>query len=164
MEEKTTEATTTDQLLEQIASLPSEEKHRLVYELTLEQELERISEWSSWCLDWLDKNEMVNNYERKTSDMAPSVGMLRTLSVLVNRCFESQARQEMQVMDEDTQWAVKLSDTIADLTTNLRNDAEHLAQLVGHYTAVLKGRRMGIHYLDETGRATEAKASAETSD
>lgn len=92
--------------------------------------------------------------------------MMLISTQLLKQAFEKQARIEMQVQDEHTQFGMRIAEATADRAINIQEMTSELINLTTHYQSVLAGRGLGLHYQDDYGTAVayEEVKSAETSD
>lgn len=139
-------------LQEQIAGLSNEERNKVLWDLIVEDQWDRIREWSLWCIDFMDSQGLVNNHETQTSDRKPALGMLVALTKMMAMSADSMARVELQVMSEGSEFGSQVAQEISDVANNLVTDAEALATLHCAYEAVLAGRRRNVHYIDTEGK------------
>ena len=138
----------------EVASLSTEDKFRIIYRCALRDFEEEISDNGLGFVDWLDANQIVNDYERGCSRRQPVLGMMNALAALLVQSSAVQARQEMQSLSEGTQYGMKLAEKSNEFSVALQATLQDLIALEAHYNCVLTGRRMGVHFLDEEGTHT----------
>ncbi len=163
---KDIDGVTIGDVAEAIAKLSDEEKAATIYDTVRGENFEEIRGWSVHWLDYLEANNLVNDYQRGYSRLEPVLGMMLISTQLLKQAFETQARIEMQVQDENTQFGMRIADAIADRAISIQETTDELINLTTHYQSVLKGRGLGLHYQDDYGAAVayEEVKSAETSD
>ena len=138
-------------LEQKIAELSKEEKDKVLWNVIVEDQYDRITTWALWTLDFLEKEGLVNNYETGTSDRKPALGMLKALAKLTSQSAATMARQELQVLSEETQFGSEIAQKISDATAEMDLIAEEIASYHCQYEAILSGRRRNIHYVDDEG-------------
>lgn len=143
---------TTGDVLEKVQKLNASEKYALVYRIGCD---EFFSETRKYAIDLsylFDELGLVNDYEKGISKQAPTLGTLNLAIGMLKQVYEKQARTEMQCVSQETEWGMTLADAISDKANQVFADVEDLTKLMCHYEAVLLGRRMGVHFMDEEGR------------
>ncbi len=146
---------TAGDIYEKVDHLDADKKYQLVYSLLNKEYFDTTKEWSLGFIDWIDRNQIINNYNEQRSQLEPALGMMRMLSTCLQQAYEFQARQEMQSQDESSQWGMRLAEDLSDRSNELAQLVDELSLVAGHYDSVLKGRRMGVEFVDEDGNHTK---------
>ena len=139
------------QLEDIISNLSDEEKSKVLYQMVSNDTAERVRDWSVWMIDFLEREQLVNNYETRTSTRTPALGMMYCISTILSVSAASQARIEMQTMNEGSQYGSLIAEHISDSAKAIKDEVETLVALHGAYESVLYGRRNQRHYLDDEG-------------
>jgi len=137
--------------MESINALPEALKMQVVYEMSGTESFDAIKYWSLWFIDFLDQNNLINDYARGVSDRAPLLGFLLAGAKLLEQSSEDMARHELQAQTKDTQWGVELADRINDYSASIFTAIDELTTLNCNYESVLKGRQMDYHFVDKDG-------------
>lgn len=145
------ECVTEGDVLERVSKLSDAKKFELVSSISQREFFNDTKEWSVSFLNWLEAQQLINNYERGTSDLRPALGMVRMLAQLLTQAYSAQARIEMQTQTKNTQWGMSVADRLSDCAGELKELSEAMIVLGGYYDTVLKGRRMGVEFQDEEG-------------
>jgi len=148
---KDVQGVTIGDVAEAIAKLSDEDKSLAIYETVRTDNFDDVKGWSVHWLDYLEANNLVNDYRKGHSRLEPVLGMMLISTQLLKGAFETQARVEMQVQDEDTQFGMKIAEAIADRAITLQEMTNEMINLTTHYQSVLAGRRLGMHYQDDMG-------------
>ena len=135
----------------ELARLSPEAKFKMIYSRVIEEFCEDVKKNGVWMIDFLEENNLVNDYRRGVSVIENPLGFMRALSVIVENSAEMQSRQELQAQDADTQFAVQIMDAITDRAQTIKSMTEELISLQAHYAAVLQGRRLSVHYQNADG-------------
>ena len=69
------------------------------------------------------------------------LGYLHTCGLLMQQTFETQHRQELQCMTEDTQFGAQLAESIYDLSDYINKKISDLITIHTYYDALLKHRK-----------------------
>jgi len=146
---------TAGDIYQKVDNLDADKKYQLVHSLLIKEFFDDTKEWSLSFIDWIDRNQIINDYSEHRSRVEPAIGMMRMLSTCLQQAYEHQARQEMQSQDETSQWGMRLAEDLSDRSNELAQIVEELSTVAGHYDAVLKGRRMGVEFTDEDGHHTK---------
>lgn len=145
------ECITEGDVAERVSKLSHTKKFELVSSISQQEFFNNTKEWSVSFLDWLEQQQLINNYERGTSDLRPALGMVRMLAQLLTQAYGQQARIEMQAQTKDTQWGMSVADRLSDCAEELKELSEAMIVLGGYYDTILRGRRMGVEFQDEEG-------------
>ena len=151
LEEIAADCVTAGDVMEQVQRLTDEDKYAMVYRIACDEMFEDIRSYSVDLSYLLDELGLVNDYEKRVSKTAPTMGMLNLGIAMLTQVFAKQARQEMQAQSHETQWGMQLSDAISDKAVAIQSQVHELTTLISHYEAVLTGRRMGVNFKDEDG-------------
>ncbi len=100
---------TQEEVMRAVEALEPDAKMQMVYALRTDEFFEDVKRESLHFIDWIDDNNIINDYARGCSRREPLIGMLRALAGMFAQSAEVQARHEMQVMNEDTQYGMKLA-------------------------------------------------------
>jgi hypothetical protein len=106
---------------------------------------------SNIFLNFLDQNDIVYNRETNEVDKNVILGMLMTLATLLGNENDAAARTELQGQNQNTQYGLGLANYISDEGVVLKRVIENIIINESYYTAVLKGRKDGVHYQDQDG-------------
>jgi hypothetical protein len=139
------------QLEEIISNLSDEEKSKVLYEMVSNDTAERVRDWSVWMIDFLEREQLVNNYETRTSTRTPILGMMYCISSILTESAANQSRVEMQTMNEGSQYGSIIAEHISDSAAAIKGEIETLVALHAAYEGVLYGRRNQRHYIDNEG-------------
>ena len=131
--------------------MTQEKKMQYVYDLATEEMFEDIKLQSLRFIDYCEDTGCVNDYEAGVGKQDALVGVILIATKMLQQQAESQARHEMQAVSEESQFGMRLADSISDHAVGIHQAADHLANLTSHYAAVLRGRRMGWHFTNEFG-------------
>jgi hypothetical protein len=94
----------------------------------------------------------INDYENQRSNINLPLGFLRAGSMLLKQCFMEQCRHELQVMQEDTQYAARLTEEIYSSADKISNAVEDMILLQTYYSACLSHRReSNANLIDDDG-------------
>lgn len=148
---KDVQGATIGDVAEAIAKLSDEDKSLAIYETVRTDNFADVKGWSVHWLDYLEANGLVNDYREGHSRLEPVLGMMLISTQLLKQAFETQARVEMQVQDQYTQFGMRIAEAIADRAITMQEMASEMINLTTHYQSVLAGRRLGMHYQDEMG-------------
>lgn len=142
---------TAGDVMEKVQSLTDSDKYSLVYRIAVDEMFESIRQHALDFSHLLDELGLVNDYEKRVSKTASTMGMTELGLAMINQVFSKQARMEMQAQDEQTQWGMQLSAAISDQAADIHSQLRDLTTLVCNYEAVLLGRRMGVNFTDKDG-------------
>ena len=106
---------------------------------------------SNVFLNFLDQNDIVYNRETNEVDKNIILGMLMTLATLLGNETDAAARTELQGQNENTQYGLGLANYISDEGVVLKRVIENIIINESYYTAVLKGRKDGVHFQNQDG-------------
>ena len=148
---RTKNCTTESEVQKVVESIPQEKKMQYVYELSTEEMFDAIKLKSLEFIDYYEETSCVNDLERGVGKQESLVGVILVATKMLQQQAEGQARQEMQVLSEETQFGMQLSNSISDYAAAIHSAADQLATVTSHYSAVLNGRRMGWHFTDAEG-------------
>jgi len=148
---RTKGCTTEAEVKQVVEAMPQAKKMKYVYDLATEEMFDAIKLQSLQFIDYCESTGCVNDYEAGVGKQDALVGVILIATKMLQQQSESQARQEMQCLSEETQWGMQLADSISDHAVAIQSAADQLATLTSHYSAVLRGRRMGWHFTDEEG-------------
>jgi hypothetical protein len=148
---RTKGCTTEAQVKQVVEAMPQNEKMKYVYDLATEETFEDIKAWSLWFINFCDDHDIVNDHVNGVGKQEPTVGVLLAASKMIQMQAEGMARQEMQCLSEETKYGMEVADAISDYATAIHTATDHLSNLVSHYSAILRGRRMQYHFTDEQG-------------
>ena len=151
IKELTSNFTTEEALMKSINALPEALKMQVVYEMSSTESFDDIKYWSIWFIDFLDQNNLINDYAKGTSNRAPLLGFLLAGAKLLEQSSEDMARHELQAQTKDSQWGVELSTRINDYSASIFTAVDQLTTLNCNYESVLKGRQMDYHFTDADG-------------
>ncbi len=142
---------TQEEVMREVKALEPDAKMQMVYALRTDEFFEDVKRESLHFIDWIDDNHIINDHVRGCSRREPLIGMLRALAGMFAQSAEAQSRQEMQVMNEDTQYGMKLADDCATLGNELVDLVDQIITYSMHYQAVMTGRSMDVNYTDSEG-------------
>lgn len=112
---------------------------------------EEIKRWSLWFVDFADEHGLVNDYESGCGKTAPLVGIIIAASKMLQIQSEQMARQEMQVLTEESEFGMSVSSSLADQLAIINSSADAAASLASIYRGILSCRSMDHHITDEDG-------------
>ena len=135
----------------EVNRLPQKEKMEIVFALTRKDYYSDVQWWSMWLLDFIEAQNLINDYERGTSRRELVTGFLRTMALLYQQSADDMSRAELQTQTVDSQYAVKLSEEASVLADALNKLVSQIIQCDADYVAVLNGRKSHWHYTDENG-------------
>ena len=138
-------------VMEKVQQLSDKDKYALVYQIACDEMYEDIRKFAVDFSYLLDEMGLVNDYEKRVSKTAPTMGMTNLGLAMITQVFAKQARSEMQAQSEQTQWGMQIADSISDRANEIKAQFEDLTALICHYEAVLLGRRMGVDFTDQDG-------------
>ena len=142
---------TQEEVMREVNALDPDEKMRMVYALRTDEFFDDVKRESLHFIDWVDGNNIINDYARGCSRREPLIGMLRALAGMFAQSADVQARQELQVMDKDTQYGMQLAEDCATLGNDLVALVDQIITYSMHYQAVMTGRSMNVNYTDIEG-------------
>ena len=142
---------TKEDIEREVRALNPEDKMRMVYQCALDEFEEAIRAEGIRFVDWIDDNDVVNDYQRGCQRREPVMGMLNALSIMLKQSSEIQARQEMQACNEGSEFGMRVAEKVNELAVELHEIVADLNTLEAHYHAILKGRQMDAHFVDEEG-------------
>lgn len=148
---RTNGCTSASEVKEIVEAIPQEKKMRYVYDLATEEMFDAIKFQSLQFIDYCEATGCVNDYEAGVGKQDALVGVILIATKMLQQQAEDQARHEMQCLSEETQWGMQLADSISDHAVAIHSAADQLATLTSHYSAVLRGRRMGWYFTSEEG-------------
>lgn len=142
---------TQEEVMREVGALEPDAKMQMVYALRTDEFFEDVKRESLHFIDWIDNNNIINDYARGCSRREPLIGMLRALAGMFAQSADVQARQEMQVMDQHTQYGMELAEDCATLGGQLVELVDQIITYSMHYQAVMTGRSMDVNYTDSEG-------------
>ena len=143
--------TNPEDVKEKIKALPIREKMEMLFPIYVSDYLDNTSEWAVHLLDYVDYNNLLNDYSTGTARREVLTGFLTTTAQLIKQSADHQARRELQAQNESTQFGMQLALAISDRADDLLNMVADLRILDSRYAAVLKGRKDDYHYTDVDG-------------
>ncbi|WP_415411082.1 hypothetical protein ACLM45_05780 [Synechococcus sp. A10-1-5-9] len=105
-----------------------------------------------WLIDFIDAQNLINNYETGTSRRELVTGFLRTTALLYQQSADDMTRAELQTQTKDSQYAVALANEASMLADALNKLVSQIIQCDADYMAVLNGRKSHWHYTDGDGK------------
>ena len=135
----------------EIARLSPEDKFKIIHHRAKDKAFEEIQKYSLGTIDFLDANELVNDYSTGVSRREPMLGILTAVSRLYAQSTDDQGRRELQAQTKETQHACELTTYATDLASALVKIVREIAAVELEYAAVLEGRRFSVHYTDDEG-------------
>ena len=141
--------------------MPRDQKMKYVHNLSTTECYDEIKYWSLWFLDFVEANGLVNDLEAGVGKQEPVVGILLAASKMLQMQTEGMARQEMQVLSEETKWGMQLSNALSDYAHEIFKACDAVANISPHYSTILRGRRMDWHYTDDEGNGIEVDREAQ---
>ena len=142
---------TQEEVMREVGALEPDAKMQMVYALRTDEFFEDVKRESLHFIDWIESNHVINDHVRGCSKREPLVGMLRALAGMFAQSADVQARQEMQVMNKDTQYGMQLAEDCATLGGQLVDLVDQIITYSTHYQAVMTGRSMNVNYIDSEG-------------
>ena len=143
---------TREDIAREVSRLPQKEKMEIVFALTRKDYYEAVQWWSMWLFDFIDAQNLINDYETGSSRREVVTGFLRTAAMLYQQSADDMSRAELQKQTADSQYAVKLSDEASMLADALNKLVSQIIQCDADYMAVLNGRKNNWHYTDGDGK------------
>ena len=132
-------------------TMPVEEQRRVLTTVYRELFWQSIQDWSQHAIDVLEE-QGINDYEQGHSNVEIPLSFMRVSALLLQQAFTEQHRRELQVMNEDTQFAASLSESIYDHLSQIQKLTEDVVTLQSYYTAALKHRKeSNVNLLDAEG-------------
>ena len=116
--------------------MPREEQYRVLTEVYRELFFNDIKQWSAHAIDVLEAIG-INDYESNHARIEVVLGYLHTCGLLMQQTFETQHRQELQCMTEDTQFGAQLAESIYDLSDQINKNISDLITVHTYYDALL---------------------------
>ncbi len=105
-----------------------------------------------WLIDFINAQNLINNFETGTSRREVTTGFLRTMVLLYQLSADDMSRAELQTQTADSQYAVQLSEEASVLADALNRLVSQIIQCDADYMAVLNGRKSNWHYIDGDGK------------
>ena len=132
-------------------AMPVEEQRRVLTTVYRELFWQGIQDWSQHAINVLEE-QGINDYEQGHSNVEIPLAFMRVSALLLQQAFTEQHRRELQVMNEDTQFAASLSESIYDHLSQIQKLTEDVVTLQSYYTAALKHRKeSNVNLLDAEG-------------
>ena len=119
---------------------PREEQYRVLTQVYRELFFNDIKQWSTHAIDILEAIA-ANGYQEARLKIEVVLGYLHTCGLLLQQTFETQHRQELQCMTEDTQFGAQLAESIYDLSDQINKNISDLITVHTYYDALLKHRK-----------------------
>ena len=143
---------TRDDIKREVNSLPQKEKMEMVFALTRKDYFNDVQWWSMWLINFIDAQNLINDYTTGTSRREVVTGFLRTMALLYQQSADDMSRAELQTQTVDSQYAVQLSEEASVLADALNKLVSEIIQCDADYLAVLEGRKNHWHYIDGDGK------------
>ena len=140
---------TEDDVVREVALLSPEDKFKMVHSLAKDNALKEIQKFSNATIEFLDVNELVNDYELGVLRREPLLGILSAVTGIYNQSTDLQGRRELQCQTASTQYALEHTNYATDLSAALLKIVREIVATEIEYAAVLKGRSFGVHFTDE---------------
>lgn len=157
-EGKEQEVKTADQILTDIDKLSIADKLKVAYGLAVESNYRKGLAFASEFVMWLDGNGLANDMQSKSGRVDDLISILLATSKLIEAAMAEQARTELQVATEESQFGAELANEMHTFAMQVEKLAEDLTVDIAHYSAVLEGRRNNIHYTSDEGNNTPVAA------
>ena len=136
----------------EVNNLPKKEKMEIVFALTRKNFFQDVQWWSMWLIDFVDAQNLINDYQTGTSRREVTTGFLRTMAQLYRQSADDMSRAELQTQTKDSQYAVSLANEASMLADALNKLVSQIIQCDADYLAVLNGRKNSWHYTDGDGK------------
>ena len=137
----------------ELRKLPLEERVKAEHEIAKEAFFTLVKERSVQGVDILEGLN-TNDYSTGQSRLEIPLGIAYGCISAAKMALEAQARTELQVSSERTQYGVQLATDSSDLISALEEGMRELIDVQCNYFSVLYGRRMNRHLLNDEGQVT----------
>ena len=151
MEAMAARCETAEDVKREVSNLSREDLYKLVFSSSGEDFFQSVKGHACKFLQFADDNSLINNYETGTSRRDVILGYLYAITKVLEMSTSEQARVEMQVQTEDTQYGMRLADNANNICRQLMNLSAELIENECQYNSVLFGRRAGVHFTDNDG-------------
>ena len=142
-----------DLTMGELEQLPLEERQKKEHEIAQEVFFELVKERSIQAIDILT-GLGTNDYEQGHSKIEIPLGIAWGCIHALKDVMEKQARTELQVQTERTEYGAKLANESSDLISAIHGGMAELIQSQCEYFSLLYNRRMNRHLLDSEGKTT----------
>lgn len=142
---------TEEDVFREVSRLSPEQKMRMVYGTAMAQFVEDVQETSIQTLDFCIDNGLLNDHESKTFRRDQCLGILSCIAKTYLLSTEQATRQELQCMSEYTEFASRIAGATNTAANSMIALLEKLIQLDSAYTAILTGRKMNVHFINDDG-------------
>ena len=131
--------------------MTEEEQLKVMTEVYRELFFRNLQDWSLHAIDVMEA-QGINDYEEGHSRLEVPLAFLRVSATVLHQCFTEQHRRELQVMNEDSQFAASLTESIYDHLTEIQKLTEDMVTLQTYYSAALSHRKeSNANLLDAEG-------------
>ena len=120
--------------------MTEEEQLKVMTEVYRELFFRNVQDWSQHAVNVIEE-QGINDYEEGHSRVEIPLAFMRVGALLLQQCFTSQHRHELQVMNENTQFAASLTESIYDHLTEIQKLSEDVVTLQTYYYAALQHRK-----------------------
>ena len=143
--------TSSEEVLEEVKKMSEAEQMMVIHHAAKDSFFNGTKDYAVRTIEFLDKYQIINDYETGTGRREPMTGILRAISTIYLQSTNDQGRTELQVQDETTQHAVELVNYASDLAIELDRITQEIIRTEMEYNAVLSGRRYGCEFQNSEG-------------